>query len=258
MIRAMAHRVITQSNLLIVTKMREGKELKQKALNYLKQNFLRNVGLIEIIQRGTSKIIETSESGVFMQDTVSEGLFLSCDSIEITKEWLKKHEHEYEYGLFEVCQEEIAKMIKDTYQLETIMECKQAVYTGKKIPYNYQLTFQEPDEQQMKIISANYHKITEKELKMIRNFHNLFVGMYENEMVGFIGSHLEGSVGLLEILPQYRKRGFGTELEIFMINYMLDKNRIPYGHVESWNEKSEGLQRKLGMDFADQMIYWIF
>lgn len=50
--------------------------------------------------------------------------------------------------------------------------------------------------------------------------------------VGFIGEHLEGSMGLLEILPGYRGKGYGTELESFMICHMLEKGQRPFARLK--------------------------
>ena len=77
-------------------------------------------------------------------------------------------------------------------------------------------------------------------------------------MVGFIGQHLEGSMGLLEVLPQYRKNGYGMELEQTMINYMLEKGLIPFCQVEVTNEKSLRLQKKLGLTISREQVYWLF
>ena len=107
--------------------------------------------------------------------------------------------------------------------LEHVLDCTQAVYTSMSpLACNYTLRFQEPDDFQMKVIRDNYPKLTDQELLHIRKLNHLFVGMVDDKMVGFIGSHLEGSIGLLEVFDEYRQKGYGTELEIFMINKFLE------------------------------------
>lgn len=43
---------------------------------------------------------------------------------------------------------------------------------------------------------------------------NTMLGAFiDKKLVGFIGTHEEGSIGILEVLPQYRKRGIGEMLQ---------------------------------------------
>ncbi|MBQ7875473.1 MAG: GNAT family N-acetyltransferase [Oscillospiraceae bacterium] len=75
---------------------------------------------------------------------------------------------------------------------------------------------------------------------------------------GFIGTHGEGSMGLLKVLPEYRRRGIGIALEARMLNKKLREGKIPHDHVVVGNEKSMALQRKIGMGIADNMVTWVF
>ena len=75
---------------------------------------------------------------------------------------------------------------------------------------------------------------------------------------GFIGTHGEGSIGLLKVLPEYRRRGIGIALEARMINRKLREVKIPFDHVVVGNEKSMSLQRKIGMGIADNIVTWVF
>ena len=75
---------------------------------------------------------------------------------------------------------------------------------------------------------------------------------------GFVGFHGEGSMGLLTVLPEYRRRGIGIAIEAKNLNRRLSEGRIPFGHVVVGNEKSMGLQRKIGMEFSDNIVTWVF
>ena len=65
-------------------------------------------------------------------------------------------------------------------------------------------------------------------------------------------------MGLLEVLPQYRGKGYGTELEGAMIAHQLEKGLTPFGQIETDNRKSLGLQRKLGLTISEEKMYWMF
>ena len=65
-------------------------------------------------------------------------------------------------------------------------------------------------------------------------------------------------MGLLEVLPEYRRRGLGEALERNAINRALEAGWTPYGQVFCSNEVSRRLQEKLGMEFSDKYISWLW
>jgi Acetyltransferases len=86
----------------------------------------------------------------------------------------------------------------------------------------------------------------------------LFGGFRNGTLIGFIGNHLEGSMGLLEIFPKYRRLGYGTLLESYLVNQMLDKDLIPFAQIEIDNDKSKALHNKLGFKISQDSVYWVF
>ena len=84
-------------------------------------------------------------------------------------------------------------------------------------------------------------------------------GLYEGgRLAGFIGLHHEGSMGMLEILPEFRRRGYGFALEAFLIDWHLQRGWVPWCHVIDGNDASTALQKKLGMTRADWPDIWVF
>lgn len=81
---------------------------------------------------------------------------------------------------------------------------------------------------------------------------------YGDEMCGFIGLHEEYSMGLLEVLPEHRKKGLAYALECALIHDLLQQGALPYGQVIVGNEKSLQLQKKVGMEFCEEETYWFF
>lgn len=232
-----------------------------KALEYLRQRELLNIGLIQVLLRGTARIYHEGETGVFLRDTVSNAWMLSAEDTELGICWLREKEGQ-EYHLMQLCQGEVADFAQEEYGLERRLECRQAVYTKAEAPGmpSGRLSIREARDGDMAVIRANYDKLSEDELELIRKRQELFVGEYDGQLVGFIGCHLEGSMGLLEILPQFRREGFGTELECFLIGQVMKKGLIPFGQIETWNGKSMELQRKIGMELSDEkeLVYWLF
>ncbi|MBQ6431860.1 MAG: GNAT family N-acetyltransferase [Oscillospiraceae bacterium] len=82
-------------------------------------------------------------------------------------------------------------------------------------------------------------------------------GLFEDgTLAGFIGVHTEGAMGMLEIYPAYRKRGYGYALEAFLIGRQMETGATPYCHVIDGNDASVRLQKKLGLQKADLPAIW--
>ena len=64
-------------------------------------------------------------------------------------------------------------------------------------------------------------------------------------------------MGLLEVLPQFRRRGLAEALEAALIGRQLGKGALPYAQVRIGNTASEALQEKLGLTFDRRVLYWI-
>ena len=87
----------------------------------------------------------------------------------------------------------------------------------------------------------------------------LFAAEYEGQLAGFMGLHGDGSMGMLETFPAYRKLGIGRTIEKFLINFCLDRGWTPYGQVFLDNDASFSLQEHLGMDFdRTKALCWCF
>lgn len=80
----------------------------------------------------------------------------------------------------------------------------------------------------------------------------------DGNLAGFIGTHGDGSIGMLEVMPEYRRRGIATALEFYQMNRHIDLGYIPYGQVYASNSDSHALQRKVGLDISDDVISWAF
>ena len=94
----------------------------------------------------------------------------------------------------------------------------------------------------------------EKALRMIQG--PMFGGFENDRCVGYLGLHPEGSMGMLEVFPEYRNRGFGTAMEMFLINYLVQRGMVPFCHIWETNAVSLRMQRMLGIRIADDKVFW--
>lgn len=112
------------------------------------------------------------------------------------------------------------------------------------------------DHSHLPTVLANYSLTDEEYLSRLIEQGELFGAFEGNTLMAFAGRHAEGSIGLLEVLPQYRRRRLATLLQSYLINLELSRGHIPYGQVFDGNEPSLALQRSLGMAQSTGQLYW--
>jgi len=83
------------------------------------------------------------------------------------------------------------------------------------------------------------------------------LGIYENDrLVAWALTHDDGAIGFLNVLEEYRGRGYATKVTVAMIKRLLEIGEVPYVHIEEENEKSMNLALKTGFR-KDRRIHWI-
>ena len=75
---------------------------------------------------------------------------------------------------------------------------------------------------------------------------------------GFIGSHPEGTMGILFVEPAWRCRHFGAALVSGMIRDLRTREIIPIAQVDIHNEASRRLYESLSMQRSSQPVRWYF
>jgi len=146
----------------------------------------------------------------------------------------------------------------EKYGFSDKLLCYQVAYYGEMPSVDNGLTVRAAEEQDLPVIIEHYHMIGPEELKTVVRRGNLFLGFSESRLVGFIGEHLEGSMGMLYIFPEYRQKGYGTALQTHLIAKTLEKGFVPFGQVEKNNQTSLNLQKKVGMTQSDHLIMWMW
>ncbi|MBO7399623.1 MAG: N-acetyltransferase, partial [Clostridia bacterium] len=77
-----------------------------------------------------------------------------------------------------------------------------------------------------------------------------------NVNVGFIGVHAEGCMGMLFVMPRFRRCGYGREMELFMTGEMMRAGLYPYGQVFVTNKASLELQKTTVYSPGETEMFW--
>ena len=230
--------------------------MKERAIKYLSKNPLIHMSMIEPINRNTAEILYAESDGVLIKEKKSNAYMISVDNLERGTAIL---EIITEGKLFVAHQKYMVDFIASRFLLEQGLECVQAVYLDKnKLNISKELEIRQLELKHKDIILEHYNKLTQNEIVELLNDGAIFGGYKDGVLVGFIGTHLEGSLGLLEIFPEYRRMGYGTILEGYLVNRMLDKGYVPFGQIEVNNKNSMALQKNLGFRISEDSLYWLF
>lgn len=86
---------------------------------------------------------------------------------------------------------------------------------------------------------------------------NRVYGWYEaDELVGYVAFHIDETVGALFVKPEYRKKGYGSK--IMAAAFRKYNDGIRYSQIICDNKASVEMHKKIGCDFEDKLIYWVY
>lgn len=153
----------------------------------------------------------------------------------------------------------VAEYARTRFSLTGYGDCHFVVYERRTPPAVPQrLEIRPPDVAAMRLIRENYALASDGELAAVRARGDLLCGYWKNEMAGFVGRHLEGSLGMLFVFPAFRRQGFAEELEARAVARCLAAGDTPYADIFSDNAASLALQKKLGFTVREDMrSYWV-
>ena len=227
---------------------------REKIMTYLEGDILQNAPLLAALKRGTGELVSGGAESALLYE--ASGVYmLSASGREAAEAALAALPA---CPCLVACQAELADVPAAKYGLEIGKNCHQAVYTGGPLPLSGALAIRAPGEAELDVIAATYDLDDRAGLARLRDRGMLFAGFAGADFVGYVGRHREGSVGLLHVFPQYRRRGYGQELETFILNQVVAAGERPYCQIFEGNHASLALQAKLGWVLAEKPICWLF
>lgn len=83
------------------------------------------------------------------------------------------------------------------------------------------------------------------------------LGIFEGgELAAWILTHDEGTIGMLHVMPEYRRKGYAAALTGELIHRLRSQGRLPFAHIHKNNDKSLSLFTKLGFVRTSE-ICWL-
>ncbi len=234
--------------------------MREAALSWLGRDPLLHVCMTECIRRGRAEILYSGNDGVLLRDPEGKFLAASFESPDALRPRMPMlHQKGFDLLLHQQFALEMAGA--QLPELTFCMHCYHSVYT-KKEPLHAAL----PEGMHMERLTLRHagqvaevytHASADYVTECIRA--GLMLGAFcGGELAGFIGQHVEGAQGLLEVLPAYRRRGLASALMAASINAALDRGETPFGQIITDNEASLALSRSLGLEISAGVAHWLF
>lgn len=231
-------------------------ERKQQLIKRLLKDKRNNIHMTESLSRGLGEIIYEQDEDVLIYDRKSRiGMLNAADRETVEKLAALAPAQTKQFVTS-------ARAVKDYleeqgYSLCFEAGCIQFVYT-QKVP----LAVRHKDIRKLTDADADYvcrhygHGSEEYVRERIKS-GAMYGAFAEDKLVGFIGIHSEGGMGMLYVDEDYRRQGIAASLEAWLVNHTLEKGQTPYGQVVLENENSIKLQEKLGLYRSNRTIWWL-
>ena len=222
-------------------------EREQAAIRYLEEEYLWHIDMLEALRRGRGRVVYFEGRTVLIRRSEMPDFYLLTSDSPGTGaaafEGLPAPKWVVARG------PGVAEMMGARFGLRLSNYCSNVAYLKQeRLSWNCPgLVIRPFLVEELPIFLEHYHIEDEDEAREHIEKGELFAAEFEGELAGFMGLHGAGSMGLLEVFPEYRKLGIGRAIEKFFINFCLDRGWTPYGQVFLNNEKSFSLQEHLGM-----------
>lgn len=216
-----------------------------------------NLGIVRVLERGTGEVVLSRDDALLVRDKVSGAYMFACGDPEVGLSLLDRYIGP-DCALLMVSDGALGTAAFERYGFTEKLDCYQFAYFSARPADDTGLTVRTADEGDLPMLIENYKMISPEELEKVVGRRSILLGYDGDRLVGFVGEHLEGSLGLLYVFPEYRRRGCGAALQRRMLAKTMDEGFVPFCQVEKDNTASLALQEKLGMTRSRRTILWMW
>ena len=228
---------------------------KKRIIKKLSRRKRENIHIMELLSRGNGEVLYHEEDNLLVFDRKSGAYVMTAADLEQTDKMCGRIPADAD--MFVICQEFLVELLCEKFGVLPSIRCVQACYTRKEtLPVKHK-DIRKLDESFLDYVAEHYYCGT-REYMQERISAGAMYGAFDGERImGFIGLHDEGSMGLLYVEEAYRRQGVAASLESYLINRQLEWGWIPYGQISIDNEPSKKLQDKLGLYLSAGNVWWL-
>ena len=220
---------------------------------FIRQDKALHADMLAAMAEGRAEILFDSEDTLLLRENICGVHFLTSRNAAEAEALLCRLFRE---SADTVLHGELPFRVAERIGFQIDPPCVQVMYEGALLPVSRELDIRRPKNADFPVVCANYSLIGGDALRRDFDRPDFLCGYLDGKPVCFVGLHSEGSMGLLTVLPEYRRRGFARQIYCTLINNQLQKHRLPYAQIYTDNENSLNLQKSLGFSFSCEPIRW--
>jgi tRNA (guanine37-N1)-methyltransferase len=233
----------------------------QQAIAFCSRKPVTRVLALDGLERGTARVLGLEPGALLLYDARLDGHLLCWEEEETARRLLQRLPACEMLLLEHVALEEEARA---RFGFKGGIHCHScARLSRERVPVGYPLELRPLTTADFDMVWAHYQQLDEAGVRSALAEGRMFggwltEGLHSGQMVGFVGIHAEGALGMLYVFERFRRQGFAYAMEGLMINRQLDHHLRVYGQVVVGNETSTRLHRRLGYVFADAPSAWLW
>jgi tRNA (guanine37-N1)-methyltransferase len=218
------------------------------------QDALLHFDMTEALRRGDGELTAAVSGGALVYLPRSRVYFLSAQDEQAARSLMKFVAPGAHYVVAH--QRFLVPLLRE-YGFEGEAFCCHAVYPAPTPPAAATgCTLRPLGPESLPFVAAHYDLLDMDGLREMLSGGWVLGAEVDGTMVGFVGVHGEGAMGMLEVLPEYRRRGYATVLESALIARFLEAGQTPYAQIFEDNDASLRLQAALGLQCSRADICW--
>ncbi|PKK39453.1 hypothetical protein ABB02_01302 [Clostridiaceae bacterium JG1575] len=231
-------------------------------LAHLKKDLLRTLDSVDLLERGMVEVALAREGVMVLAGSPMFQVHLEDpEALPEVVALLRRKMPENDFCFVRAHESFYAKDLADALGFPHLKAYYNALYPADlPVPQTLRpgLSIAPLSMEHFAFIRATYHTVDDDEYIRERLEEGMLGAFLEGELVGFVGTHEEGSIGLLEVLPPYRRMGIASALNGAMVTKLRALGRRTYGTIEATNETSLIAHRTMGVQIAKDPVYWLF
>ncbi len=217
-----------------------------------------NADMLAVLTEGNAQVIHASTAGVILWfDGI---LFVNATSPASGLELLPLAKPMAQTHFAVVHDRSLSEAFCNAYGYRVLMHCYNQLYQQPQPP-TYHLpqgaAIRPLTRSDLPAVLTHYHAINDPVYLAQRLDVGMFGVTVNGALAGFIGTHEERSIGMLEVFQPYRRMGLAYALEAYLIAHLMEQGRMAFAQVVVDNIPSLHLQKKLGLTMGTQSVSWL-
>lgn len=227
---------------------RELEKSRHRNINLI--NFIKNYPVISIYRANRSVLVKGRSDHIWA--------YLSTESHYELLELLRFVEKDDIH--FAVAEEWMVPYISKARSIKKIFKCTKFFLDESALLPQPIIKIQKIDSKDAAFIFRHYKYcgfVSEDYIKE-RIENGIALGIYVNRSpIAWVITHDDGAMGCMNVLPEYRRRGYAHELTISLANILRSHGELVYVHIESDNIESSNLIKKIGFK-PFSVVNWLY